>query len=136
MVKSNPGLIALNEYTAHRSYPRSYYFFGSVNFERVLTSKHLTVCFQAISDIAGFRPGRRVTFLSGKGPKAIDALSGHITRVGRKPEERGPTRCAQTMPACSPVTAALLGHATANMVLPPFAETKGGRLPRRNPANT
>jgi hypothetical protein len=40
------------------------------------------------------------------------------------------------MSAFSPVPAALLGHATPNMVLPHFAEKNGGRLPGRNPANT
>jgi len=37
-----------------------------------------TTCPQALSDIAGFRPGRRGPFLSGKGPKTIDAQSGLI----------------------------------------------------------
>ncbi len=40
------------------------------------------------SENAGFRPGRRPTFLSGKVGKTIDAQSGHIGGVGRKIEER------------------------------------------------
>jgi hypothetical protein len=32
-----------------------------------------TICPQTVRDIAGFRPGRRGPFLSGKGPKTIDA---------------------------------------------------------------
>ncbi len=36
-------------------------------------------------DIAGFRPGRRGPFLSGKGPKTIDAQAGFIGWDGREP---------------------------------------------------
>ena len=35
-------------------------------------------------DVAGFRPGSRVTFLSGKVTKAIDAPPGLMTGAGRK----------------------------------------------------
>ena len=38
--------------------------------------------------IAGFRPGRRATFVSAKVAKTIDAQSGHIGWVGRRIEER------------------------------------------------
>ena len=46
--------------------------------------------------MAGFRPGSRVTFLSGKVTKAIDAPSGLMTGAGRKSREGEPTRRAQT----------------------------------------
>jgi hypothetical protein len=49
--------------------------------------------------IAGFRPGRRGPFVSAKGHKTIDALSGRITWGGRQLEEGGPTLYAQTRPA-------------------------------------
>lgn len=47
---------------------------------------------------AGFRPGRRPTFVLAKVGKTIDAQSGHIggADAGLK---SGPTRCAQTRPA-------------------------------------
>ena len=45
--------------------------------------------------VAGFRPGRRVTFHSGKVTKTIDAPSCHIGWDGRKTKS-GPTRWAQT----------------------------------------
>jgi len=48
--------------------------------------------------VAGFRPGERSTFLSGKVDKTIDAQSGHTGGDGRK-KESGPTRYAQTRPA-------------------------------------
>ncbi len=35
-------------------------------------------------DIAGFRPGSRVPFLSGKGTKTIDAQSGPLRKAGRE----------------------------------------------------
>jgi len=44
---------------------------------------------------AGFRPGGRPTFLSGKGGKTIHAPSGEIGWDGRQ-RKSGPTRCAQT----------------------------------------
>jgi len=45
--------------------------------------------------VAGFRPGRRVTFHSGKVTKTSDAPSCHIRWDGRKTKS-GPTRWAQT----------------------------------------
>jgi len=47
---------------------------------------------------AGFRPGGRGPFLSGKGPKTIDAQFGLIGWDGRRMGS-GPTRCAQTRSA-------------------------------------
>ena len=49
--------------------------------------------------IAGFRPGRRGPFVSAKGPKTTDALSGLIWMSKRELLEGGPTRFAHTRPA-------------------------------------
>jgi len=49
--------------------------------------------------VAGFRPGRRGPFVSAKGPKTTDALSGLIWMSKRELLEGGPTRFAHTRPA-------------------------------------
>jgi hypothetical protein len=40
--------------------------------------------YNRVFGVAGFRPGSRGPFLSGKGPKTIDAQFGHIGWDGRK----------------------------------------------------
>ena len=50
---------------------------------------------------AGFRPGRRATFVSAKVAKTINAPSGLIRWDGRELEEGGLTRRAQTKSARS-----------------------------------
>ncbi len=49
---------------------------------------------------AEVRLGSRAPFVSAKGPKTIDAPFGKIGGEDRRPEEGGPTRYAQTRPAC------------------------------------
>jgi hypothetical protein len=56
----------------------------------------------AFFSVAGFRPGRRGSFglpqdrpfVSAKGPKTMDAPSGHMGAEERQPEEGGPARGA------------------------------------------
>ena len=40
----------------------------------------------ALTYITGFRPGSRFTFVSAKGPKTIDAQSGHIQKTDARGE--------------------------------------------------
>ena len=63
--------------------------------------------------VAGFRPGRRGPFVAAKGPKTMLAV---VWPFGSPARFANPgsaqTRCAQTLRAFSPVSAALLGHPT------------------------
>jgi len=62
---------------------------------------------------AGFRPGSRVTFVSAKVAKTMLAVAWPFGCPARFTDTGGgQTRSAQTVPAFSPVSAALLGHAT------------------------
>ena len=63
----------------------------------VLISPNYSV--QGIIEVAGVRPGGRGPFLSGKGPKTIDAPPGLIGWDGRKLRQSGPTRFARTRSA-------------------------------------
>jgi len=66
-----------------------------------------------IFDVAGFRPGSRSTFLSGKVAKTMLAVMWPFGFPARFADPGGAqTRYAQTMPAFNPVSAALLGHTT------------------------
>ncbi|WP_447963722.1 hypothetical protein [Nitrospira sp. Ecomares 2.1] len=58
-----------------------------------------TLMFNVIFCVTGFHPGRQGPFVPAKGPKTIDAPSGLIRGEGRRTEEAGPTRSAQTRPA-------------------------------------
>jgi len=72
-------------------------------------------------DVAGFRPGSRPTFVSAKVGKTMLAVAWSFGCPPRFADSGGgqtrgawPESCrrAQTVPAFSPVSAALLGHAT------------------------
>jgi len=62
---------------------------------------------------AGFRPGSRSTFLSGKVDKTMLAEAWPFGFPARFADSGGAqTRCAKTVRAFFPVLAALLGHTT------------------------
>jgi len=65
----------------------------------------------SLSGVAGFRPGSRSTFLSGKVDKTMLAVMWPFGFPARFADPGGAqTRYAQTMLAFNPASAALLGH--------------------------
>jgi hypothetical protein len=76
------------------------------NGETIISYRGTDVC-------AGFRPGRRGPFVAAKGPKTIAALSWPFGFPARFADSGGAqTRCAHTVRACSPKSAARLGPTT------------------------
>jgi hypothetical protein len=67
----------------------------------------------SLSGVAGFRPGSRSTFLSGKVDKTMLAVMWPFGFPARFADSGGAqTRCAQTVHAFFPESPALLGHTT------------------------
>ncbi|HBP86961.1 MAG TPA: hypothetical protein DD706_04610 [Nitrospiraceae bacterium] len=82
-------------------------------------------------DDAGTRPGSRATFVSAKVAKTILAVVWPFGAPARFADPGGAqTRCAQTLRAFSPVSVALLGHATRPGVT---SETRSPNCWRTNP---